>query len=147
MEAEILCIGTELLHGDIVNTNAQYISQKFANIGLDVHYQTVVGDNPKRMTESFYLAFSRADVVICTGGLGPTKDDITKEILADYFGLPMVYDKASEDHIRRRYEMMKRKDKMTENNLRQAYFPEGAIILENHNGTAFKIFPYAECTD
>lgn len=134
MNAEILCVGTELLHGDIVNTNAQYISKKFAEIGIDVHYQSVVGDNPDRMKEGFHLGFSRADIVICTGGLGPTKDDITKEILADYFNLEMVYDEASFEHVKNMYARF-RKD-MPKNNMRQTYFPKGAKILKNDNGTA-----------
>ena len=134
MNAEILCVGTELLHGDIVNINAQYISKKFAEIGIDVHYQSVVGDNPDRMKEGFNLGFSRADIVICTGGLGPTKDDITKEILAEFFKLDMIYDEASFDHVKKMYARF-RKD-MPENNMRQTYFPKGAKILTNYNGTA-----------
>jgi len=134
MNAEILCVGTELLHGDIVNTNAQYISKKLAEIGIDVHYQSVVGDNPERMKEGFHLGFSRAEIVICTGGLGPTKDDITKEILADFFNLEMIYDEASFEHLKKMYSRF-RKD-MPENNMRQTYFPKGAEILKNDNGTA-----------
>ena len=95
MNAEILCIGSELLHGDIVNTNARYISKKLAEIAIDVHYQTVVGDNSERIKKAFGICFSRADIVICTGGLGPTQDDITKEALAEYFGIEMVYDEGS----------------------------------------------------
>lgn len=134
MNAEILCVGTELLHGDIVNTNAQYISKKLAEVGIDVHYQSVVGDNPERMKEGFHLGFSRADIVICTGGLGPTKDDITKEILAEFFKLDMVYDEASFEHVKKMYSRF-RKD-MPANNMRQTYFPKGAEILTNYNGTA-----------
>ena len=134
MICEIFCIGTELLHGDIVNTNAAYISKALAAIGIDVHYHSVVGDNPKRMREGFELAFSRADIVICTGGLGPTKDDITKEALADYFGLKLEYDEASMEHVKKIY-LRYRKD-MPESNARQAYFPKGSIILTNNNGTA-----------
>ncbi|PKM70767.1 MAG: competence/damage-inducible protein A, partial [Firmicutes bacterium HGW-Firmicutes-18] len=84
MNAEILCFGSEILHGDIVNSNAQYISKKMAEIGINVYYHSVVGDNHNRMEEAFRLAFERVDIVICTGGLGPTQDDITKEILAKY---------------------------------------------------------------
>lgn len=140
MNAEILCIGTELLHGDITNTNARYISKELAKIGIDVHYQTVVGDNPQRMREGLNLAFSRADVVITTGGLGPTQDDITKYAVADFFGVNMVYDAASEQHIKNCFARFAKKNgkirEMTENNMRQAYFPEGADILDNPNGTA-----------
>ena len=134
MNAEILCIGSELLHGDIVNTNAQYISKKLAEIAIDVHYQTVVGDNPERMKSAFGICFSRADIVICTGGLGPTQDDITKEALAEYFGIEMVYDEGSYEHVKEMYRHF-RKD-IPHNNMRQAYFPEGSIILNNPNGTA-----------
>ncbi len=134
MNAEILCIGTELLHGDIVNTNAQYISKRLAEIGIDVHYQSVVGDNPNRIKNAFSLGFSRADLVICTGGLGPTRDDITKEILADYFNLEMVYDEESYKHVKEMYSRF-RKD-FPENNMRQTYFPKGAIVLNNENGSA-----------
>lgn len=134
MECEILCIGTELLHGDIVNTNAQYISKKLAEIAIDVHYQTVVGDNPKRIRNCLDAAFQRADIVICTGGLGSTQDDITKDALAEYFGVKMVYDEKSYEHLKKVY--LNFKNDFPKNNLRQTYFPEGAIILNNPNGTA-----------
>ena len=134
MNAEILCIGSELLHGDIVNTNARYISQKLAEIAIDVHYQTVVGDNSERIKKAFGICFSRADIVICTGGLGPTQDDITKEALAEYFGVEMVYDEESFQHVKDMYSRF-RKD-IPQNNMRQTYFPKGSIILNNPNGTA-----------
>ena len=134
MNAEILCIGSELLHGDIVNTNARYISKKLAEIAIDVHYQTVVGDNTDRMKKAFGICFSRTDIVICTGGLGPTQDDITKEALAEYFGVEMVYDEESYQHVKNMY-MRFRKD-FPQNNMRQTYFPKGSIILNNPNGTA-----------
>ncbi len=86
MKTEIICVGTELLVGDIVNTNAQYISAKLTNIGIDLYYQTTVGDNYGRLMECLENAFKRVDLVITTGGLGPTIDDITKEVVADYFG-------------------------------------------------------------
>lgn len=134
MNCEVLCIGTELLHGDIINSNAAYISKNLAKIGIDVHYHSVVGDNPKRMKDAFNLAFSRADIVICTGGLGPTKDDITKEILAEYFNLPMEFDEKSLEHLKMMYNRFRKN--MPENNLRQTYFPKGSKILTNNNGTA-----------
>jgi nicotinamide-nucleotide amidase len=134
MNAEILCVGTELLHGDIVNTNAQYISKKLAEIAIDVHYQSVVGDNPDRIKKCLGVAFFRTDIVICTGGLGPTQDDITKEALAEYFNVDMVYDEKSYQHLNKMYHRF-RKD-FPENNMRQAYFPKGSIILDNPNGTA-----------
>ncbi|HOW22962.1 MAG TPA: competence/damage-inducible protein A [Sedimentibacter sp.] len=134
MNAEILCIGSELLHGDIVNTNARYISKKLAEIAIDVHYQTVVGDNPQRIKKALDIGFSRADIIICTGGLGPTQDDITKEALAEYFGVDMVFDQESFEHVKKIY-MRFRRD-LPQNNMRQAYFPKGSIILDNPNGTA-----------
>jgi len=134
MKAEILCIGTELLHGDIVNTNAKYISVKLAELGIDVYYHSVVGDNPERIKNAFELALDRVDIVITTGGLGPTQDDITKEIAAQYFKLNMSYDEESFMHVKNIYKRLN-KD-MSENNLRQVYFPEGSIILENTCGTA-----------
>ena len=86
MEAEILAVGTEILLGDILNTNAQYLSKQLASLGIDVHFQTVVGDNEKRLTEAVNLAFSRADLIITSGGLGPTEDDLSKETCTGYFG-------------------------------------------------------------
>ena len=85
IKAEILCIGTELLVGDILNTNAQYISEKLTEIGVDLYYQTTVGDNFQRVKECLKVAFNRVDLVITTGGLGPTMDDITKEVVSDFF--------------------------------------------------------------
>ncbi|NLJ57409.1 MAG: competence/damage-inducible protein A [Tissierellia bacterium] len=134
MDAEILCIGSELLHGDIVNTNARYISKKLAEIAINVHYQTVVGDNADRIKKAFDIGFSRADIVICTGGLGPTQDDITKETLAEYFGVEMIYDEESYQHVVNMYQRFRRS--VPKNNIKQAYFPKGSIILNNPNGTA-----------
>ena len=90
MNAEILCIGTEVLIGDIVNTNAAYLGKRLSETGFNVYYHTVCGDNPARMTECMQLALSRSDLVFITGGLGPTYDDITKEVAAKLFGLPLV---------------------------------------------------------
>ncbi len=134
MNAEIIAVGTELLHGDIINTNAQYISKKMASIGVDVHFHTVVGDNPQRMEEVFGVATKRADVIIVTGGLGPTRDDITKEVWARHLNRPMDFFQESLDRMKARFEKFGRI--MTENNLRQTYFPSGAVIIPNHNGTA-----------
>lgn len=134
MNTEIIAVGTELLHGDILNGNAQYISKKMASIGVDVHYHTVVGDNPKRMAEVFKMALDRVDIVIVTGGLGPTKDDITKEIWADCLGLEMILSEESLERMTARFEKMNRV--MTDNNLKQVYFPKGARVIPNHNGTA-----------
>ena len=93
--AEILCVGTELLMGDVVNTNAAVIAKELAALGINVYHQTVVGDNPGRLTEALHLAFSRSDLVITTGGLGPTYDDLTKEIIAQYFGRKLVFHEES----------------------------------------------------
>lgn len=134
MNSEIIAVGTELLHGDIANTNAQYISKELAKIGIDVYYHTVVGDNEKRILNVFEIASKRADIIICTGGLGPTKDDITKEILAKFLDIPMIFDEFSKNHIE--YIFKSRNRIMTDNNLRQAYFPEGSKVLKNENGTA-----------
>ena len=134
MIAEILSVGTELLMGQIANTDAQFISRQLSHLGINIYHQTTVGDNPARVKEALALALSRADIVITTGGLGPTEYDLTKEMLAEYFGLKMVRDPKSYDHL---VEMLTAHGrKMTENNLKQADFPEGAIIMENLRGTA-----------
>ena len=134
MNAEILAVGTEILLGEIVNTNAQYISAQLANLGIDVYFQTVVGDNPKRLEETIYKAFERADIVITSGGLGPTKDDITKEICAKYFEKPFVMDEKALDMLKAFF--AKRGREMTENNMKQVMVPEGSIVMYNNNGTA-----------
>lgn len=92
MIAEIISIGTELLLGDIVNTNAQYIARRLKDLGIFVYYQTVVGDNEKRLMDAFEIAFKRSDIVITTGGLGPTQDDLSKEVAAKYFNKNLILD-------------------------------------------------------
>jgi len=134
VKAEILCVGTELLLGEIVNTNAAFLSRELAALGIGCYYQTVVGDNPDRLRAALATALSRADVVITTGGLGPTGDDLTKEIVAEYFGRELESDPASEDNIRRIFAASNRP--ITENNWKQALMPEGAIIFNNDRGTA-----------
>lgn len=134
MSAEIISVGTELLMGNIVNTNAQYISQRLADLGIDCYIQTTVGDNHDRLVEAVHNALRRADIVILTGGLGPTADDLTKETVADAFGKKLVLDEASLEYIKHRFAKMGHI--MTPNNIKQAYFPEGCIILPNPNGTA-----------
>lgn len=134
MIAEIICVGTELLLGDILNTNAQYLSRRLADLGVSVYYQSVVGDNEKRLVECINLAKNRSDLIIFSGGLGPTSDDITKETVAKALNLPLYEDKIQAEKLKEFFQ--KRKVKMTENNLKQAIIPEGAIILENNNGTA-----------
>ncbi|MBE7010557.1 MAG: competence/damage-inducible protein A [Ruminococcaceae bacterium] len=131
MKAEIIAVGTEILVGDIVNTNAQFISERLFALGIDVHYQTVVGDNPGRLTDAVSLAFSRADVVIFSGGLGPTDDDLTKETVAAYFDAPLLF----HEDIKLQIEQYLHKT-CSGGNTKQAYIPEGAVILQNDRGTA-----------
>ncbi len=134
MNAEILAVGTEILLGDIVKTNAQYIAQGLAELGIDVFYQTVVGDNPDRMKTAMNIAFERADIIITTGGLGPTGDDLTKEIGAEYFGRKLILDEKALDRIKRFFDKMKRP--MTDNNVKQAMVPVNSTVMYNENGTA-----------
>jgi nicotinamide-nucleotide amidase len=132
--AEIVSVGTELLMGQIVNTNAQYLSKELCALGIDVYYQTTVGDNPARMKQTVSQALARADILMVTGGLGPTADDITKEIVAQAMELPMEKDEASAQRIDAFFSGIK--EKATQNNYRQAYFPKGSLILPNERGTA-----------
>lgn len=138
MTAEIICVGTELLLGDVVNTNAVHIAKGLASIGVNLYYQTVVGDNPQRLKDSIRLAFGRSDLIVMTGGLGPTYDDLTKETVAEYFGREMEMHQPSYDHLVQIFENFNRGQnrKMTDNNIKQAYMPKGAVIFENKNGTA-----------
>lgn len=132
--AEILCIGTEILMGNIVNTNAAYIAKELASLGVNLYYQSVVGDNPVRLKQSLELAFSRADTVITTGGLGPTYDDLTKETIAEYFGRKLVLHEPSYEKLCQYFARIGRE--MTDNNKKQAYMPEGCQVFDNPNGTA-----------
>lgn len=132
--AEILCVGTELLLGDIVNTNAAYLSRKLAELGIHVYRHTAVGDNPTRLKHALEAAFSEADLVITSGGLGPTYDDLTKETVAAYFGREMQMHEESLATIRSYFVRTGRV--MTPNNEKQAMMPVGAIVFPNHYGTA-----------
>ena len=134
MIAEILSVGTELLMGQIANTDAQYISRRLAELGIAIYRHTTVGDNPARVKEALGEALSRSDIVITTGGLGPTEDDLTKEMVAEYFGLEMELHQESLDAIIAR--MTATGHPMTDNNRKQAYFPVGALVLPNACGTA-----------
>lgn len=139
MVAELVSVGTEILLGNIVNTNAAYLSEMCARLGLSVYYQTVVGDNKERMTETFQTALSRSDVVIITGGLGPTKDDLTKETAAKVLGMKLVEDAHTRQRIEKYlddYVKSHPGNTVTENNWKQALVPEGAKVLDNDNGTA-----------
>ena len=134
MNVELLSVGTELLLGEILNTNAQYLSQQLSAIGADVYYQTTVGDNPERLMEAVKTALSRADVLIATGGLGPTQDDITKEVAAEALGFEMEFHAPSYEAIKRYFQKSGRE--MSESNRKQAMMPKGSIVLENTCGTA-----------
>ncbi len=134
MKAEIIAVGTEILLGDIVNTNAQYIAKRLADLGIAVYHQSVVGDNRERLLQAYTLAFSRADLVITTGGLGPTKDDLTKEVTFEYFGKDSVVNETSLKILQGYFKDMNRP--MAKSNLKQVYFPVDALILPNNNGTA-----------
>ena len=132
--AEILCVGTELLLGDIVNTNAAFLSQRLAELGIGVYRHTSVGDNPQRLTAALADALSSADMVITSGGLGPTYDDLTKETVAKAFGLDMYLHTESLERIREYFDRTGRK--MPPNNEKQAMMPEGAHVFTNNYGTA-----------
>lgn len=133
MNAEILCIGTELLLGDIVNTNGAFLARRLAALGIDIFHQSVVGDNAERLKKSLELALSRADMVITTGGLGPTYDDVTKKAIADYFGVGMTLHEPSMEKIRALEERMKRR---VASNALQAMVPEGSTVFFNDTGFA-----------
>ncbi len=134
MRAEIIAVGTELLMGQIANTNAQFLSKGLADLGIGVYFHTVVGDNAGRIKESLALAKSRADLIICTGGLGPTQDDITKDVLAEVLGRPLVIHQPSMDKMTELF--AKRNMPMVESNARQALMLEGSDPLANETGLA-----------
>jgi nicotinamide-nucleotide amidase len=138
MGAEILTVGTELLLGQIVDTNASWIAQRLAEAGIDLFYKTTVGDNAARIDAAVRQALSRADVLIATGGLGPTEDDLTREVVAAVLGRPLRLEPAVLAHIERRF--AHRKIPMPDNNRKQAMVPEGAEVLPNPNGTAPGLF-------
>ncbi|MBR2965676.1 MAG: competence/damage-inducible protein A [Clostridia bacterium] len=132
--AEILCVGTELLLGEVVNTNAAYIAARLAELGVSVYHQSVVGDNPERLRRELSSALARCDLVIMTGGLGPTYDDLTKETAAELFGKRLVMDERALSEIKDYFARTGRK--MAESNVKQALVPEGAAVLYNQWGTA-----------
>lgn len=134
MKVEILCVGTELLLGDILNTNAQFLAKEFGAMGFSMYHQAVVGDNVERLKREFELAINRADIVVTTGGLGPTDDDLTKETAAEYFNKKLIFHKESYDEIVKFFNKIGKE--ISENNKKQAYFPEGCTILKNDHGTA-----------
>lgn len=134
MVVEILCVGTELLMGQVLNTNAQFMARHLARLGVTHQHQTVVGDNAERLEAAYRLALSRADVVITSGGLGPTVDDITKRVAAKVAGKELVLFPEAEAMVRARFREYHRP--MSENNLSQAAFAPDSILLLNPNGTA-----------
>lgn len=134
MNVELLSVGTELLLGEILNTNAKYLSEELSVMGLNVYYQTTVGDNPDRLKKAVETAFSRADMIIVTGGLGPTQDDITKEVIAEYMGFTLEFDEDSFENMKEYF--AKNRRNMPHSNKKQAMMPKGGIILKNTCGTA-----------
>ncbi len=134
MNAEIITIGTEILLGDILNTNCQYLSKRLSELGVFVYKQTTIGDNPDRIKSAFREAFNNVKLVITTGGLGPTEDDLSKEMAAEFFGMSLELHKESAEHIENFFKRINRP--MTNNNLKQAYFPADSIVLKNNKGTA-----------
>ncbi|MFI3227635.1 MAG: competence/damage-inducible protein A [Clostridia bacterium] len=134
MNVEIISVGTEILLGDIVNSDAQMLSQELAKIGLNVYFHTVVGDNKYRLKDALNIAKERADIIITTGGLGPTYDDLTKEIIAETFGKELIYDESSYDSIKQYF--AKGKINLTKNQIKQAMLPEGCTPFYNDWGTA-----------
>ena len=129
MVVELISVGTEILLGNIVNTNAAYLSEKCAALGLSCYHQSVVGDNEKRLEDTVRLAVSRSDIVILSGGLGPTKDDLTKEVTAKVFGKKLYEDGHTKERIAGYFSKMK-SNNVTENNWKQAMVPEGAKVVE-----------------
>ncbi|MCI9075569.1 MAG: competence/damage-inducible protein A [Dorea sp.] len=136
MTVELISVGTEILLGNIVNTNAAYLAEKIALLGLSCYHQSAVGDNEERLEDAIRLALSRSDIVILSGGLGPTKDDLTKEVTAKVFGKELVEDPHSKERIQAYFDRIRSKNGITDNNWKQALVPEGAIVVDNHNGTA-----------
>lgn len=140
MTVELISVGTELLLGNIVNTNANYLSKKCAQLGYSLYYQVTVGDNEGRLCDSLKSALSRSDVVILTGGLGPTQDDMTKETVAKVLGKELIMDEHTKERIasffKFRYHSIPIPPVITENNWKQALKIDGCIVLDNDNGTA-----------
>jgi competence/damage-inducible protein CinA-like protein len=132
--AEIIAVGSELLGSTRTDSNSLYISQRLSDIGVDLHVKDVVGDEPTNLATVFRQALDRADVVVFTGGLGPTDDDLTRDVVSDVLHLPMTVDEAIVDRIRARFE--RRGLTMPDVNRRQALVPRGAVVLDNPNGTA-----------
>lgn len=135
MVVELVSVGTELLLGNIVNTNTQFLAEKCALLGLSMYYQVSVGDNRDRMAEVMKTALKRSDIVIMTGGLGPTEDDLTKEVCAEVMGFPLEEDPHTKERITEFFNNSIYKE-ISDNNWKQAVIPVGSTVLDNHNGTA-----------
>lgn len=138
MNAEIIAVGSELLLGQIANTNAKFLSRQLAALGINVFYHTAVGDNPIRLKQAMTIAENRADLIIFTGGLGPTKDDLTKDTIASKLGRKLSLDEDAMQSIEQYFEQTNRT--MTENNRRQALVIEGSTVLKNEHGMAPGMF-------
>ncbi|MDT2612855.1 competence/damage-inducible protein A [Enterococcus dongliensis] len=134
MRAEIIAVGTELLLGQVVNTNATFLSEKLADMGIEVYFHTVVGDNPKRLEELLQLADTRSELIVLCGGLGPTDDDLTKNVLADHVGVPLVQNQEGLVALKAFFEQ--RQSTMTPNNLRQIETLQDGLPLPNRTGLA-----------
>ena len=134
MHAEVISVGTEILLGQITDTNSTFISQRLAELGIDVYFKTVVGDNEKRLLQALEIASGRSDMVILSGGLGPTKDDLTKQTVAKFLNCGLLTDKNALEYIEEYYRQNNRK--MTDNNLLQAKYLEGSVSLPNECGMA-----------
>ena len=134
MIVELISTGSELLLGDTVNTNVSWLAQELNKLGYTIAHQSVVGDNPKRMAEVFQLASTRADIVISTGGLGPTQGDITRNVLADSIGRPIVFNQEAMDEVKKFFDRVKRT--VPDASRREAELPEGANVLHNPVGVA-----------
>lgn len=138
MKSEIISVGSELLLGNTVNTNASFLSRKLAELGIDVFYHTVVGDNVYRLKTITKIALDRSDLIIYTGGLGPTEDDLTKEVVSETLGVDLELDNVHLTKIKKYFE--KRNMKMTDNNIKQAYIIKDSKVLNNDIGTAPGVF-------
>lgn len=146
MTAEIISVGTELLLGNVVNTDARDISQMLSELGINVYFHTVVGDNPERLKKAVAIAKERADIIITTGGLGPTCDDLTKQTLAEAFSKKLLFNEEEAQEIKNYFHTHLHNAKITENNFQQALLPEGCTVFHNTCGTAPGCAFYAENT-
>lgn len=138
MKAEIIAVGTELLLGQVVNTNATFLSEQLADLGIEVYYQTVVGDNQQRLEELIALAETRSELILLCGGLGPTEDDLTKEATAAHLGKSLIQNTEGYKKLLAYFETTHRK--MTKNNLQQSQIIEGGVPLPNRTGLALGTF-------